>query len=91
MAHRGPVARYPMILARLDAFLDDPSIETWTGAYLIVIGGGLNTYWRCVAAVDPRFPRALATVGVWTVFPDELVARRALRYAAAIARGAHRH
>lgn len=90
-AQHRPILCYPKIVARLDAFFDNPSIETWTDTYLIIIGGNLVTFWRAVCAVSPSFPRALGTTGVWTRFPDELTARRALKYAARLAQKTSEH
>lgn len=74
------------IIDRLEAFFDNPSTETWGDVFCIIIGAnGFTTFWQSVLAVNPEFPRSAKSDDegntVFTTYPDEFTARRALKYA----------
>jgi len=64
-------------LARLRAYLLDPSVENWKHVRTIVIGRqrGLQTVWQAVAAIDPLYRCDR------DVYPDPILFARAIRAA----------
>jgi hypothetical protein len=70
-------------IERIQAFLDDPSEETWNGCYSLCVGG-MTTVWKAVCRVDPGFPRS-KSIGPepsgygWPRVPDPFTVRRALK------------
>jgi hypothetical protein len=42
---------------RIQAFMDDPSVERWNDISSIIIDGS-NSLWQCLMNIDPSFPRS---------------------------------
>ena len=74
------------IIDRLESFFKEPSPKTWDDTHCIIIGrDGFSTFWQCVIAVDPTFPKTGKLNDDCTVtferIPDLFTARRAVKYA----------
>lgn len=77
----------PDCRARLAAFFDAPSPETWDAVCSVIVNGRslrCGTVWQAVTAVDPTFPRSArgkTPAERWPVVPDALTVARAVKLA----------
>ena len=89
----GPLS--PEYRAKINAFLDSPSFETWDQCSgIIVAKGGFGlTVWQAVARIAPQFRKITKpypwtpgkptppAIERWTTFPDPFTVARAIREA----------
>lgn len=78
----------PDVRAKLAAFFEAPSAETWDEVYCIVINPKSlrrSTVWQAVNAIDPKFPRGCAPFASpalkWERIPDPITVARAIKEA----------
>jgi hypothetical protein len=73
----------PEVLARLEAFFANPCEKTWEDVHglILTMKPRTRTFWQCVIAVDPTFPKRLSKTKRWPRVPDFFTARRALEFA----------
>lgn len=79
----------PETRERLQAVLDDPSDDTWSNAYSVIIGADRwMTLWQAVLAVDPTFPKIGPStdqrgrrIEGWRRIPSQELLLTALKYA----------
>jgi hypothetical protein len=63
----GPLSKD--IKDRVLSFINNPSVETWSECYSIIIAGH-NTMWQIWCNYDCEAPRGLSEEGVWPSIPD---------------------
>jgi len=81
----GPIVNNPKVIERLETFFQYPTEAAWEDCYTTIVGAdGFTTFWEAVLAVEPSFPRSKPRRSAWSKIPDQVTARRALEYAAAM-------
>jgi len=75
--------------ARIQAFVDNPTTETWDECHTLILNGKtFLTLWQAVIAVDPSFPKTGRCEDVkglmlkdWKAIPTVETLRKAIFYA----------
>jgi len=49
---------------RIQAYLNEPTVERWDDIHSIIIGGGFFTVWQAVIEMDPTFPKVGPTTDI---------------------------
>lgn len=82
----------PEVEGRVQAFMDNPSFETWDDIHGIIISATrMRTVWQAVIAVDPSYNNIALSYSSsgkyppaskrWSRFPDAMTVARAIKLA----------
>lgn len=71
---------------RIQAYIDNPTVERWDDISGIIITGGFTTVWQAILEQDPTFPRSGRTTDItgkvvseWARIPEPLEVLRAIK------------